>query len=220
MNNSAQFAQLQHATKCCSSVSLSLSLGLSLFLACKLITFVAYVQRALIALGHAPSAAQAAAASLLLCCFVGFYLNATTEQRERRGWELRVHKTIYFGFHPHTHTYSLPQQCGSHSSVKQCAVKIFTRINDMKHCKCVCACVAHIKCINSNFNFNYEYFSSSMSGREGRGRQQHRDLHSFESLARAFQQRTRVLVASCNLQPTILKPCSKWQMAAAANELR
>lgn len=81
MNNSAQFAQLQHATKCCSSVSLSLSLGLSLFLPCKLITFVAYVQRALIALGHAPSAAQAAAASLLLCCFVAFYLNATAEQR-------------------------------------------------------------------------------------------------------------------------------------------
>lgn len=130
------------------------------------------------------------------------------QSRERRGRGLRVHKTIYFGFH--THTYSLPQQCDSHSSVKQCAVKIFTRINDMKHCKCVCACVAHIKCINSNFNFNYEYFSSSMSGREGGGRQQHRDLHSFKSLARAFQQRT------C----TIRKPCSKWQMAAAANELR
>lgn len=64
------------------SLSLSLSLGLSLFLACKLITFVAYVQRALIALGHAPSAAQAAAPSLLLCCFVAFYLNATAEQRE------------------------------------------------------------------------------------------------------------------------------------------
>lgn len=124
----------------------------------------------------------------LLCCFVAFYLNATTEQREReketRGGELRVHKTIYFGFHAHTHTYSLPQQCGSHSSVKQCAVKIFTRINDSSTA-CVCMCVAHIKCINSNFNFNYEYFSSSMSGREGKGRQHQRDLHSVRSLARA-----------------------------------
>lgn len=129
------------------NVALSPALCLCLFLACKLITFVAYVQRALIALGHAPSAAQAAAASLLLCCFVAFYLNATTEQREReketRGGELRVHKTIYFGFHAHTHTYSLPQQCGSHSSVKQCAVKIFTRINDSSTA-CVCVCVWHI----------------------------------------------------------------------------
>lgn len=117
----------------------------------------------------------------LLLCGILFECN---RRAERGGGELRVHKTIYFGFHAHTHTYSLPQQCGSHSSVKQCAVKIFTRINDSSTA-CVCMCVAHIKCINSNFNFNYEYFSSSMSGREGKGRQHQRDLHSAKSLARA-----------------------------------
>lgn len=89
------------------SLSLSLSLGLSLFLACKLITFVAYVQRALIALGHAPSAAQAAAASLLLCCFVAFYLNATAEQREierEKGTGTESTQDHLFWFSPtHTH---------------------------------------------------------------------------------------------------------------------
>lgn len=62
----------------------------------------------------------------------------------------------------------------------------------------VCMCVAHIKCINSNFNFNYEYFSSSMSGRGGRGGSI--NVICIQLRALRWLPNQPVLVASCSLQ--------------------
>lgn len=119
---------------------------------------------------------------LLLCCFVAFYLNATAMQsscgEEQR--DERVHRTIYFGFHTHTHTLAhycrLPQQCGSHSSVKQCAVKIFTRINDMQLILYVC--VWHI--LKASMAISILIMNISVA-RQMRGRGGCcRDSHSFK----------------------------------------
>lgn len=85
----------------------------------------------------------------LLLCGILFECNRRAERDRERDGEgdceyTRPFILVFTHRHTHTHIYSLPQQCGSHSSVKQCAVKIFTRINDMKHCKCVCVRVWHI----------------------------------------------------------------------------